>query len=331
MHNFLLGGPPPPTRQTAAIARKVGRHHGVAGLPLTPTLASNVAAEKAATAGIPFTAEFPKVQDLAGSGAYAVAPECTTQVQACVRDYLIHAPGGKAYPIYVEVFSNGQLGQFYDVQGTTWTDAPLFANPNQTMRVGNRTYELYYDGTQLAMVAWHEYGAWYWVHNTLTDSIGNGELLAIAEQTEPLTPVTGAGASGRAGDAARAHPNLAPVVVPTRTVAPVRTTTVETVGSIGGVVALLTIPLLTAGLVRRRRQRRRLQGEMLELEDRRDRLLAGVEATRAAHVALARPSPPAGSAHPAPPPAPGRSDRGAGRFREPIADPPPPAPGHLRG
>ena len=140
------------------------------------------------------------MQDLAGSGAYAVSPQCTTQVQACIRDYLIHAPGGKSYPIYVEVFSNGQLGQFYDVQGTTWTDAPLFANPNQTLRAGKRTYELYYDGTSLQMVAWHEYGAWYPVHNTLTDSIGSGELLAIAEQTEPLTPVTGAGARGRASD-----------------------------------------------------------------------------------------------------------------------------------
>lgn len=79
VHNFLVGGPPPPTRQTAAIARKVGRHRVLASLPLTPTLASNVAAEKAATAGIPFTAEFPKVQDLAGSGAYTVAPQCTTQ------------------------------------------------------------------------------------------------------------------------------------------------------------------------------------------------------------------------------------------------------------
>jgi polyisoprenyl-teichoic acid--peptidoglycan teichoic acid transferase len=304
VHNFLIGGPPPPTRQTAAIARRVGRGHGVAGLPLTPTLASNVAAEKAATSGIPFIAEFPKVQDLAGSGAYTVAPRCTTQVEACVRDYLIHAPGGKAYPIYVEVFSNGQLGQFYDVEGTTWTDAPLFANPNQTLRVGDRTYELYYDGTQLLMVAWHEYGAWYWVHNTLTDSIGSGELLAIAEQTEPLTPVTGAGARGRASDVARARPNLAPVVVPTRTVAPVARTTVETVGSIGGVVALLALPLLTVGLVHRRRQRRRLRAELLDLENRQARLLAAVEAARAAGVALSRPPPPASPAGPAPMPAP---------------------------
>ena len=212
-------------------------------------------------------------------------------------------PAGSAYPIYVEVFSNGQLGQFYDVQGTTWTNAPLFADPNQTIRVGKRTYDLYYDGTQLATVAWHEHGAWYWVHNTLTDTVGNGELLAIAEQTEPLTRVTGAGASGRAGDRARAHPDLAPVVVPTRTVAPVRKTTVETVGSIGGVVALLTLPLLTFGLVRRRRQLRRLRTELLELENRRVRLHAAAEATRA-RMAPPRPSPPRGPSTPAPPPAP---------------------------
>ena len=304
VHNFLFGGTAPPTRQTAAIARKVGQRHALAGLPLTPTLASNVAAEKAATADIPFTAEFPKVQDLAGSGAYTVAPQCTTLAQACVRDYLIHAPGGKAYPIYVEVFSNGQLGQFYDVQGTTWTNAPLFADPNQTIRVGKRTYDLYYDGTQLATVAWHEYGAWYWVHNTLTDTLGNGELLAIAEQTDPLTRVTGAGAGGRVGERTRAHPNLAPVVVPTPTITPLRTSTVETVGSIGGVLALLALPLLTVGLVRRRRQHRRLRAELLDLENRRAPLLAAAEAMRTTLVVPARPSPPAGHSGPTPPPTP---------------------------
>ena len=84
------------------------------------------------------------------------------------------------------MFSNGDLGQFYDVQGTTWTGAPLFADPNQTIRVGRRTYDLFYDGNHLETIAWREYGAVYWVHNTLTDAVGNGELLAIAEQTAPI-------------------------------------------------------------------------------------------------------------------------------------------------
>jgi len=34
-----------------------------------------------------------------------------------LRDYLIHAPDHRANPIYVAVFSAGQLGQYYDVQG----------------------------------------------------------------------------------------------------------------------------------------------------------------------------------------------------------------------
>ena len=35
------------------------------------------------------------------------------------------------------VFSNGLLGQYYDVQGMSWTAAPMFANPDQTVTVGN--------------------------------------------------------------------------------------------------------------------------------------------------------------------------------------------------
>jgi hypothetical protein len=104
-------------------------------------------------------------------------------VQACLRSYAIHTPDGKAYPIYVEVLSNGDLGQYYDIQGTTWTAAPLFSHPTQTLRVGRRTYLLFYEGSHLETIAWRQYGAVYWVHNTLTDALGNGGLLAIAEQT----------------------------------------------------------------------------------------------------------------------------------------------------
>jgi hypothetical protein len=254
VHNFLRGGPPPPTGQTAAIARRVGHHRGLASLPLTPTLASNVAAEKAAAPGIPFTAEFPKVQDLAGSGAFAVAPQCTTQVQACVRDYLIHTPGGKAYPIYVEVFSNGELGQFYDVQGTTWADAPLFANPNQTLNVGKRTYDLFYDGSQLQMVAWHEYGAWYWVHNTLSDGVENGELLAIAEQTSPVVAGPKSAAPRRSK-----HVSLKTASVPARTVPTTKTSVRQTLGWIAGLAALALVPLLLVLVLKQRRRKRSIR------------------------------------------------------------------------
>ncbi|HUE26570.1 MAG TPA: LCP family protein, partial [Solirubrobacteraceae bacterium] len=162
VHAFLFGGQPPPTQQTAATAKKVKHRAALAHLPLTPTIAANVAAQKQAATNIPFTAEFPKVQD-SGGASVPVAARCTQVMQPCLRDYLIHAPDGTAYPIYVEVFTNGQLGQFYDVQGTTWTSAPQFATPDQTIRVGPRVYDLFYDGTYLQTVAWHENGAVYWV------------------------------------------------------------------------------------------------------------------------------------------------------------------------
>jgi polyisoprenyl-teichoic acid--peptidoglycan teichoic acid transferase len=293
VNSFLNGGSAaPPTRQTAAVAHQVGHRGALAHLPLTPTLASNVAAEKAAAAGIPFTAEFPTVQDLAGSGPYLVAPHCTTETQTCIRDYLIHAPGGKAYPIYTEVFSNGQLGQFYDVQGTTWVNAPLFADPNQTVQVGKRTYYLYYDGSQLSTVAWQQYGAMYWVHNTLTDAVGNGELLAIAEQTTPIAGVVGVGAPSPAKKGGKARPNLHAVAVPILTTPTSKLSTVETVGSIGGVVALAAFPLLLFGVIRRRRQLRRLRAELRDLDDRQTYLLAAAAATRDSWAEIVGPRPP---------------------------------------
>ena len=245
VHDFLFGGQAPPKQQTAATARKVKHRGALAHLPLTPTLASNVAAEKAAVAHIPFTAEFPKVQ-VSGGTASPVVARCTQVMQPCLRDYLIHAPDGTAYPAYTEVFADGGIGQFYDVQGTTWTAAPLFANPDQTIRVGPRVYDLYYDGTKLQTVAWQENGAVYWVHNTLTNDVQNGDLLAIAEQTEPIT-VSRAVVN-------QAKLNLKAAGVPLRPTVVNKTSLRQTVGSLAGILTLLALPLIAFLALRRRRQ-----------------------------------------------------------------------------
>ena len=199
-----------------------------------------------------FTAEFPRVQDLAGS-AIPIAPQCTPEVQACIRNYLIHAPNGDAYPIYVEVFSTGDLGQYYDVQGTTWTGAPLFADPTQTLNAGGRTYYLYYDGTTLDMIAWREYGAVYWVHNTLTNAVGNGELLAIAEQTAPHRHTQPAPAP---------HLILKAFSVPTRQPPTISTPPLQMIGRVGGLATLVLLPLGLLAIFLSRRRLRSLRGQV---------------------------------------------------------------------
>jgi len=256
VHNFLYGGQAAPTGQVAPISRNVSRRSALAHLPLTPTLVSIVAAEKAVAARLQFTAEFPTVQHLAGS-AIPVAAQCTQFVQACIRNYLIHAPDGAAYPIYVEAFSNGDLGQFYDVQGTTWTGAPLFANPNQTLRVGRRTYDLYYDGTTLKMIAWREHGAVYWIRNTLTNALSNGELLAIAEQTAPVIATRSTFTRS-----APTHPILKAISVPILKLPTIKTPPLEAIGRVGGLVAVALLPLGLLAVFLTRRRLRSLRGQV---------------------------------------------------------------------
>ncbi len=165
VHNFLYGVSPINKQGTAAAAQAVHSKRAQAHLPLQPTPASALARARAEALNLPFPLEFPRVEDRGGSFT-----------PSTLRHYLIHGPDNSAYQAYVGVFYAGQLGQYYDVQGMTWTTAPQFDSPDQTVRVAGRTYYLYYEGSNLRTVAWYEHGAVYWVRNTLTDSVGSGEL-----------------------------------------------------------------------------------------------------------------------------------------------------------
>jgi hypothetical protein len=126
----------------------------------------------------------------------------------------------------------------------------LLDNPDQTIKVGPRTYYLDYEGQHLVTVAWYEHGAVYWVRNSLTDALGNGELLAIAEQTAPATDRVGRQLGLRAA------------VVPQRIVAQPEDNLKNTLGSLGGLVALLALPLLAIPLFHRRRELGKLRAQL---------------------------------------------------------------------
>jgi LCP family protein required for cell wall assembly len=240
VHAFLFGGSGlPPKKNVAAVANAVHKRRGTAHLPLVPTTSGELADAVAAANKVPFPLEIPRVQDRGGS----VAP-------ASFRVYNLHAPGGTPYPAYVAVFQAGGLGQFYDVEGTTWTTPPLLDNPEQTIQVGSRTYYLYYEGQHLETVAWYEHGAAYWVRNSLTQALGNGELLAIAEQTQPATK--------RVGHAVK----LRAAAVPQRTVTQPANKLKDTLGWLGGLLALAGLPLLAIPLIRRRRELAKLRAQL---------------------------------------------------------------------
>jgi polyisoprenyl-teichoic acid--peptidoglycan teichoic acid transferase len=97
------------------------------------------------------------------------------------RAYLIRGPGGAPYAAYrIVLVFNETLGQFYGVQGTTWTGAPILASPSEIRYVDGRRLELHYDGSKLRLVAWRNRGAVYWVSNTLSLDLTNQQMLGMA-------------------------------------------------------------------------------------------------------------------------------------------------------
>jgi LCP family protein required for cell wall assembly len=261
VHSFLDG--------TDNAAHAVQHHKVQAKLPLVASLATGLAQAQTSARGLAFPLEYPRVQDAGGSA-----------VPVSLRDYVIHGPNGTPYPAYVAVFSGNLLGQYYDVQGMTWVGAPMFSNPDQTVAVAGRTYSLFYSGQHLMVVAWYGHGAVYWVHNSLNDAVGNGELLAIAEQTRPIgvpgTPINPVGAAAGGGRA-----GLGAAAVPGRAAPTAKLTPVETVGAIGGLLALVAAPLLCVGLLRRRRRLTALRAKLDWMLARELELQSGIAGTAA--------------------------------------------------
>jgi hypothetical protein len=85
--------------------------------------------------------------------------------------------GHEAYRL---VISTGRIGEYYGVEGTTWTAPPILARPDGAIERGGRRLLLFYDGPRLRVVGWRTPRAAYWISNTVTHSIPNAKLTAIA-------------------------------------------------------------------------------------------------------------------------------------------------------
>jgi LCP family protein required for cell wall assembly len=235
VQSFLNGTAPISTSKVSQ-AVKASRprphsHHGAPRLTLTPTSGEALTQARAASPQLPFALEYPRVRD-----AYADAePDM-------LRLYDIHDLHGHAHPAYVIVIDRGGLGEYYDVQGTSWTDPPLLNDPSQTVQIGSRTYSLYYAAEEIRTIAWREKGAVYWIQNTLANSVQPREMLAMAEETLPVINPTRNSAA-----VAPTIPTLHSVSLPPREVA---TTSLgaklaAALGFVGlGVVALLALVVL---------------------------------------------------------------------------------------
>jgi len=88
----------------------------------------------------------------------------------------------------VRLVYNGPMGtDYWGIQQTSWTDAPMLDGASVTRTIGGREYRLFFNGAHLHVVAFEEDGAAYWVVNTLLDSLSNETMLAIAKGLQPIS------------------------------------------------------------------------------------------------------------------------------------------------
>jgi LCP family protein required for cell wall assembly len=115
------------------------------------------------------------------SGSLGNCPAEIPTVGAYPRKYRLwtsqHHPAA-AYQLTVGL--NITLGQYYDIEGTTWQHAPILASPTMTRVVGGKRLELYFEGSKLNLVAWHTARGVYWISNTLTHNLDKGQMIGLA-------------------------------------------------------------------------------------------------------------------------------------------------------
>jgi LCP family protein required for cell wall assembly len=162
------------SRRAARRQHKSSRPSAVPGLVRNRTAAENIAAPLQGKLGR-LPVYYPTL--MSATGSYKVMDS---------RAYDIVDRANKRHRAYRIVAYEGRIGQYYGVQGTDWRSPPILDDPSSRVRSGGRTYELFYDGSRLKLVAWRTRRGSYWISNTLLRTLNNKQMLAIARSVRSL-------------------------------------------------------------------------------------------------------------------------------------------------
>jgi LCP family protein required for cell wall assembly len=182
-HEFLSPPPQATARPTGGGSRggKGGRR-GSRGPKLDGLVNAQTEGEDYAIqlGAMKFPVYYPKLM-VAGRHYMPLARDASGQLMY-PRTYRIKARDGKMKAAYRLVVPYNTLeGDYYGIQGTTWTDPPILRNPSSDARtVNGKKLLLFYDGKRLRTVGWKTSKAAYWVQNTLQGRLTNDQMLAIA-------------------------------------------------------------------------------------------------------------------------------------------------------
>jgi LCP family protein required for cell wall assembly len=114
-------------------------------------------------------------------GLIANCPVSIASPDSYPRGYAIKDQQGRLHAAYrMTLELNPLLGEYYGVQGTTWTHPPLLSAPTETRSVAGKRLQLFASAGRITNVAWRTPTGVYWISNTLTNDISNQQMVAMA-------------------------------------------------------------------------------------------------------------------------------------------------------
>jgi LCP family protein required for cell wall assembly len=78
---------------------------------------------------------------------------------------------------------------YFGVQGIRgWSDPPILEDPTLTKTINGRDYDIYVDGENVKIVAWHRGDNVYWISNDLLRTLTNDQMIGMARSAKVLVP-----------------------------------------------------------------------------------------------------------------------------------------------
>lgn len=183
-HQFLS---PPPKEPKGPAGGGGGGAHGarhdggrgaasLAGLVNAQSTGESYAIQLGA---LPLPIYYPKL--LTVRGQYMSPQRSADGQPEYPRAYRLRMPNGRLAAAYRLVVSEGEVGNYYGIQGTSWTSPPILDHPSaDTRTINGKHLLLFYDGKHLRTVGFKTPFGSYWVQNTLQERLTNDQMLAIA-------------------------------------------------------------------------------------------------------------------------------------------------------
>lgn len=89
--------------------------------------------------------------------------------------------------VLVAEMSDGN--HYFGVQGIRgWSDPPILEDPSLTKTINGRDYDIYVDGENVKIVAWHRGDNVYWISNDLLRTLTNDQMIGMARSAKVLVP-----------------------------------------------------------------------------------------------------------------------------------------------